>query len=106
MDRQARTRDTVLVKSIEMIAGATHCRGGWGDRGKDDRKQNTLAPIAWVSYENKLVFLTWTTHMNVQNIHGRIAEIAVIQAIGISIIAEMKQCLLENFQKLQKENHV
>jgi hypothetical protein len=44
--------------------------------------------------------------MNVQNIHGRIAEIAVIQAIGISIIAEMKQCLLENFQKLQKENHV
>jgi hypothetical protein len=25
--------------------GAKHCRGGWGRRGKDDRKQNTLAPL-------------------------------------------------------------
>jgi hypothetical protein len=46
MDRQARTDDTVLVKSREMTGtiGDKHCRGGWGaKRGKDDRKkQNTL----------------------------------------------------------------
>jgi hypothetical protein len=33
----------VLVKSRE--EGAKHCRGGCGGRGKDDRKQNTLAPF-------------------------------------------------------------
>ncbi len=47
MDRQARTGDTVLVKSRDMT--------GWkpntavvagGRRGKDDRKQNALAPLA------------------------------------------------------------
>ncbi len=34
IDRQARTRDRVLVSM-----------SGWGGRGKDDRKQNTLAPV-------------------------------------------------------------
>jgi hypothetical protein len=43
MDRKARTGDTVLVKSREI--GAKHCRGGWGEVGKDDRKHNTLAPL-------------------------------------------------------------
>jgi hypothetical protein len=34
MDRQARTRDAVLVKSIErLLLGAKHCRGGWGEEG-------------------------------------------------------------------------
>ncbi len=43
MGRQARAGDTVLVKSREMISiGAKHCRGGWEEGGKDDRKQNTL----------------------------------------------------------------
>jgi hypothetical protein len=40
MTRQALTGDTVLVKSREMtqvVAG--------GRRGKDDGKQNTLAPL-------------------------------------------------------------
>ncbi len=54
MDRQARTGDTedivdygvmlVLVKREKWQVGAKHCRGGWGRKGKDDRKQNTLAP--------------------------------------------------------------
>jgi hypothetical protein len=43
MGRQARTGDTVSVKSREMISiGAKHCHGGWEEGGKDDRKQNTL----------------------------------------------------------------
>jgi hypothetical protein len=49
MDRQALTSDTMLVKSREMTGiDAKHCRGGWGwgRRGKDDRKLNTLAPLA------------------------------------------------------------
>ncbi len=47
MDKQARTGDTVSVKSRQKTdIGAKHCRGGWGGRrGKDDRKQNTLAPL-------------------------------------------------------------
>ncbi len=45
MDRQARTSDTVLVKSGEMTGiEAEHCLGRWG-RGKDDRKQNTSAKL-------------------------------------------------------------
>jgi hypothetical protein len=48
MDRQAHTRNPVLVKSIErLLLGAKHCRGGWGRRGKDDRKQYTLAPLVF-----------------------------------------------------------
>jgi len=46
MVRQARTGDTVLAKSREMT-GRTQTLpwpGGWGRTGKDDRKQNTLAP--------------------------------------------------------------
>jgi hypothetical protein len=42
MDRQARTGDTVLVKSREV--GAKHCLVRWGG-GKDDRKENTLARL-------------------------------------------------------------
>ncbi len=45
MDRQARTRDTVLVKSIvdcREMAGTTVLAGG---RGKDDREQNILVPL-------------------------------------------------------------
>ncbi len=37
MDRQARTGDTVFVKSRGMAGG------GWKRRGKDDRKQNYKA---------------------------------------------------------------
>ncbi len=67
MDRQARTSDTVLVRVERWQEGAKHCSGGWGgvgvsksremtgrsqtlqwwlggSRGKDHRKQNTLAP--------------------------------------------------------------
>jgi hypothetical protein len=32
MIRQARTGDTVVVKSREMT-GRTHCRGGWEEKG-------------------------------------------------------------------------
>jgi hypothetical protein len=49
MDRQACTRDTVLVKSREMTGRSQTLpwwMGGGGGRGKDDRKQNTLAPLA------------------------------------------------------------
>jgi hypothetical protein len=44
MIRHARTGDTVLVKSREM-GGRTPTLPWWlvGARGKDDRKQNTLA---------------------------------------------------------------
>jgi hypothetical protein len=43
MIRRAHTGDTVLDKGREMRGiGAKHCRGGCR-RGKDDRKQNTLA---------------------------------------------------------------
>ncbi len=46
MDRQARTGDTVLVKRrddwLELHTAVV--AGGW--RGKDDRKQNILAPLA------------------------------------------------------------
>jgi hypothetical protein len=45
LDRQALPGDTVLVKSRAKIV-AKHCRGGWGRRDKDDRKQYTLAPLA------------------------------------------------------------
>jgi hypothetical protein len=43
MDRQARSGDTVLVKCREMTA-----LPWWlvGRRGKDDRKQSTLAPLS------------------------------------------------------------
>jgi hypothetical protein len=50
MIRQAHTGDTVLAKCREMTRRAQTllwCRGGGGGtRGKDDRKQNTLAPFA------------------------------------------------------------
>jgi hypothetical protein len=47
---QAHTGDTVLVKSREMTGmNQTKCRGNWGRRGKDDRKQNALAPLGRVS---------------------------------------------------------
>jgi hypothetical protein len=41
MFRKARTPHAVLVKSREI----KHCGGGWGKRGKDDRKHNILAPL-------------------------------------------------------------
>jgi hypothetical protein len=41
MDRQA-----LLVKSREITLS-----GGWGEKGKEDRKQNTLAPLTW-GYQN------------------------------------------------------
>jgi hypothetical protein len=46
MERQARNGDTVLVTSREMT-GMTQILPclAWGRRGKDDRKQNTLAPL-------------------------------------------------------------
>jgi hypothetical protein len=57
MDKQAQTRDTVLIKSGEMT-GRTQTLSWWmaksifyslwvdgGRCGKDDRKQNTLAPV-------------------------------------------------------------
>jgi hypothetical protein len=47
MDRQALTGDTVLVKSIREMTGRllnTAVVAG-GRRGKDDRKQNTFAPL-------------------------------------------------------------
>jgi hypothetical protein len=55
MIRQARTGDTVLDKSREMT-GRTQTLpwlpisgGDWGERGKDDRKQNTLDLRTWCS---------------------------------------------------------
>jgi hypothetical protein len=47
MDRQACTRDTVLVKSGEMTVYRSQTLTWWlgGSRGKDDRMQNTLAPL-------------------------------------------------------------
>jgi hypothetical protein len=46
MDRQARTSDTVLVKRKEMTDRAqTLPMVAGGRRDKDDRKQNTLAPL-------------------------------------------------------------
>ncbi len=47
MVRQARTGDTGKTNSRGMTGiGPKHCRaGGWGRRGKDDRKQNALAPL-------------------------------------------------------------
>jgi hypothetical protein len=59
MDRLARTGDTVLVKSREI--GSEHFRGGWGEKGKYDRKQNTLTPLspsllsAHLNFEKTLV---------------------------------------------------
>ncbi len=44
MDRQARTGDTLLVKSVEIRGRSQTCCGGWGEEGRDDRKQNALAP--------------------------------------------------------------
>ncbi len=46
MDRQARNGDTVLAKSREVI-GRSQTLPWWpgGRRGKDDRKQNTLASL-------------------------------------------------------------
>jgi hypothetical protein len=35
----------VIVKSREMTGRSQTLRDGWGRRGKDDRKQNTLAPL-------------------------------------------------------------
>jgi hypothetical protein len=42
MDRQARTRHTVFVKSIDetgSLVGAKHCSSGWGEEGL--RRQKT-----------------------------------------------------------------
>jgi hypothetical protein len=51
--RQSRIRDAVLVKSIErLLLGAKHCRGGWGGRGKDDRKHNKLVPLYMLTERN------------------------------------------------------
>jgi hypothetical protein len=49
MDRQARTGDTVLVKSREMTGiGAKLCHCGWKRRGKDDRKKNAyIGPVEY-----------------------------------------------------------
>ncbi len=44
IDRQVRTRDTVLIKRREMTARAKHCRGK-GYR-KDNKKHNPLAPLS------------------------------------------------------------
>jgi hypothetical protein len=46
MDRQARTRDTVLVKSREMT-GRSQTLPWWRGEGgvKDDRKQYVSAPL-------------------------------------------------------------
>ncbi len=41
MGKQARTCDTVLVWGRRWQVEAKHCRGGWGRRGKDDRKKYT-----------------------------------------------------------------
>jgi hypothetical protein len=53
MDGQARTGDTVLVKtnSREMMGGTGRQTLAWW-RGKDDRKQNKFAPLVQrVPYE-------------------------------------------------------
>jgi hypothetical protein len=51
MDRQARTRDTVLVKIREMT-GRSQTLPWWlgGKRGKDDRKPNKLAKLCKMIY--------------------------------------------------------
>jgi hypothetical protein len=45
MDRQARTRDTLLVKRREMAGRSKDAVVAGGRRSKDDRKQNTLAAL-------------------------------------------------------------
>jgi hypothetical protein len=45
MDRQARTGDTVSFKSREMTGSQTPPVVAGRRRGKDDRKQNALAPL-------------------------------------------------------------
>jgi hypothetical protein len=39
------TGDTILVKSREMTGRTQMLPWWWGRMGKDDRKQNTLAPL-------------------------------------------------------------
>jgi hypothetical protein len=61
MDRQARTGDTVLVMRRKMTDRDQHRRGGWGvgvgGRGKDDRKQNSLALLHKVMVALAMMFL-------------------------------------------------
>ncbi len=66
MERQARTSDTVLVNRREMTGRSQTlpwCLGGGGIKTKDDRKQNTLAPVstcirsgAWILAVSFLLF--------------------------------------------------
>jgi hypothetical protein len=52
MEKQARSGDTVLVKSREMTGRSqTLTVVAGGRRGKDDRKQNTVAPGCPVGLE-------------------------------------------------------
>ncbi len=46
MVRRAPTGDIVLVKSREMTGRTQKTLLAGGRRGKEDRKQNTLAPLA------------------------------------------------------------
>jgi hypothetical protein len=57
MDRQARTGDTLLVKSREMRDEPNTAMVAGGGGGKDDRRKNTLTLL----YEtrSKLVGMHW-----------------------------------------------
>ncbi len=59
MIRQARSRDTVLVKSREMTLPKHYRGGGLGERGKDDRKQKYIGPALryskWCPVASKLM---------------------------------------------------
>jgi hypothetical protein len=56
MDKHAnRTGDSMSVRVERLLVRAKHCRGGWRRRGKDDRKQNKLAPLVCSVAGNKMV---------------------------------------------------
>jgi hypothetical protein len=56
MDRKARAADTVLVKT-----GRTQTLQWWLEgKGKDDRKQKTLAPLLLQTQDRGCRFLTFT----------------------------------------------
>ncbi len=76
MDRQARTGDTVLVKSRKRmrLAPNTAVLAG-GRRGKDDRKENTLALVV-------RTLCIWTCHSapSANTLYYSVAQVAVATA--------------------------
>ncbi len=60
MNRQARTGDTMLVNSREMTGRILTVPWLVGEGGKDDRKQNMLAPLGYTQpTPSQLTWLWW-----------------------------------------------